>query len=123
MKLLGIRPAGEAGHRVELPKQLSHQLIGILFGAQLIEAAKHQCQGTIRVRNGALGEVFTLSAEALPVPDELGAIEVGSKTDRSAQNPIGADDACHATPRVDHLVGKNSVNGKPNACQTGPWNG
>jgi hypothetical protein len=39
------------------------------------------------------------------VSNELGAVEVRTEIDSSAQNPIGADDACHATPRVDHLGG------------------
>jgi hypothetical protein len=120
VKLFGVRPAREAGHRVELSKEPSHQLFSVVFGAQLIELTEHERQGAVGIGDRPFRKVFTLSTEAFAVADELRTIEVGTETDRGAQNPIGADDACHATPRVGHLVGKNSVSGIPNACQTRP---
>jgi len=105
VKLFRIRPAGEAGHGIELSKQASHQLFGIIFRTQLIELSEHQRQRAVRVGYRPLRKVLTLSPEAFTVSNELGAVEVRTEIDSSAQNPIGADDACHATPRVDHLGG------------------
>jgi hypothetical protein len=103
VKLSWIRPAGKAGNGVELSKETSHQLVCIIFRAQLIELSKHEGQRAVRIGDRTFREVLTLPLETFAVPDELLAIEVGRKTKRDAQNPIWADDACHATPRVGHL--------------------
>ena len=41
MKLLGIRPAREAGDRVELAKELADQLFAIILRAQLVDSTEH----------------------------------------------------------------------------------
>ena len=71
--------------------------------------SKHERQCMIRIGYRALGEVLTLLLEAFPVFDEFLTVEVGRKIDRGAQNPIWADNACHATPHVRHVNGKTSV--------------
>jgi hypothetical protein len=65
--------------------------------------SEHQRKRVIGARNGALGEVLTLFREAFAMSDEFLTVEVGNETDRGAQNPIRADDACHATPREGHV--------------------
>src|SRR5436189_4910866 len=79
--------------------------------------SEHQRQRAVGIGDGSFREVLTLPLETFAVPDELLAVEVGRKTDRGAQNPIRADDACHATPRVDHLKGKTSVRRRPTAVK------
>ena len=98
--LLGIVPAGKAGHGVELPEQLPHQLVGIVLGAQLLELAEDARQCLVGIGNSSLRKVLTLSSKAFAVPGEFFAVEVFGKTYWEAQNPTRADDACHATPRV-----------------------
>ena len=51
MTLIGIRPAGEAGHRVELAQQLAHQLLRIVLRAQLIELPELAFERLVRVRD------------------------------------------------------------------------
>src|SRR5262245_41071219 len=70
---------------------------------------EHESQRMVRVGYGAFREVLTLLLKAFSVSDEFLAVEVGRETDRSAQNPIRADDACHATPYVRHVNGKTSL--------------
>ena len=54
MKLFGIGPAGEAGDRVELSEQLSHQLVGVVLRAQLFELAEDARQCLVGIGDGAL---------------------------------------------------------------------
>src|SRR4051812_41910804 len=112
VQLLRVRPAGEAGDRVERTEQPSHQLIRIFLRAQLLETTEDARQRLVGTGDRTLREVLTLPRETFAVPDELLTIEVGRKTDRGAQNPIRADDACHATPRVVTWTDKNSVTGR-----------
>lgn len=109
MKLLGIRPAGEAGDCVELFEELAQQLVCVVLRTQLLEVSEHESQCVIRIGDRTLREVLTLLPETFPVSDELLSVEVGRKADRGAQNPIRADDACHSTPRVRHVNDKTSV--------------
>src|SRR3954466_15279694 len=109
VKLCGIRPAREAGDGVELFQQLAHDLRGIIFCAELVQMAKHQRERMIGVRDRTFREILSLLLETFAMAIELLAIEVGNQTDRGAQNPIRADNACHATPRVRHWKDKTSV--------------
>src|SRR5262245_65391882 len=68
---------------------------------------ERQCM--VGIGDRALREILALLLKTFPMSDELLTVEVGRKTDRSVQNPIRADDACHATPRVGHVNGKTSV--------------
>ena len=69
MKLFGIGPAGEAGDGVELSEQLPHQLVGVVFRAQLFELAEDARQRLIGIGDGAFREVLALPREAFAVPE------------------------------------------------------
>ena len=56
MKLLGVRPAGQASHGIELPQQLSDELFRIVFRAQLIELPEHARERLIGVADRAFGK-------------------------------------------------------------------
>ena len=89
MKLFGIRPARQAGHRVELSKQPSDQLVGPLLLTELFELPEHARQRFIRIGDRAFGEVLALEREAFAVPEEFVAVEIGSKQGRSRWKPDG----------------------------------
>src|SRR5262245_668391 len=71
--------------------------------------SEHERQRMVGVRYRTFREILTLLLKTFSVSDEFLAVEVGGKTDRGAQNPIRADDACHATPYVRHVNGKTSL--------------
>lgn len=53
MKLFGIGPAGEAGDCVELAEQLPHQLICVVFRAELFELSEDSRQRLVGIGDGA----------------------------------------------------------------------
>ena len=117
-QLRRVRPAREAGDRVELAKQSGDHLIGIVLGTEFLELIDDARQGFVGVRDRALRRgLLALRREALTVFGELGSIEVGVRCEGSAQTPGVADFACHATPCLGHMRDKPSVNAGLNRCQ------
>src|SRR5687768_10685239 len=97
VELLQVGPARKPGDGIELPQQLSYQLLGAITFAELVELSDHARQRRIGVGDRALREILALKRETFAVADELTAIKVSGASDRGARNPIGAD-ACHASP-------------------------
>jgi hypothetical protein len=102
VKLFGVGPARKARHRIELTEEASDQLVGVVLRAQLLEFTEDPPERLIGIRDGALREVFPLRRKARAVPHEFLTIEVGRNTDST--NPLSADEACHATLRVVHIL-------------------
>ena len=63
-----VRPAGQAGDGVEGAQQPSHQLLGIVLRAQLLEPTEHRGQRVVGVGDGTLREVLALPRETFAVP-------------------------------------------------------
>src|SRR5689334_15621219 len=76
VKLGRIRPAGKAGQRVELSKQLAHQLVRVIFGAKLLEMSKHECERAIGISDRSLGKILALFVETFAMSNELFPIEL-----------------------------------------------
>ena len=65
VELFGIRPAGQAGDRVELPEQLPHQPVGVVFRAQLFELADDARQCLVGIGDGALRRSTHAAAQGI----------------------------------------------------------
>src|SRR5688500_142447 len=76
IQLLGIRPARQTGHGVELPEQPADQLVGIGLLAERFEPRDHPGQGFIRVTDRSLGKVLPLPRETLAMLEELRAVKI-----------------------------------------------
>src|SRR5438105_1384261 len=88
--VLGIGPGRQACHHIELPQQAAHQLVRIVFRAEILELIEHSGDGSIGVGNGSLRVVLALKREALAVFEEFFTIEVGQYY-MCARNPIRAN--------------------------------
>ena len=71
------RTSRKAGDRVELAQQPGDQLLGVVLRAELLELIEHSRERRIGVGDGALREVLAQRREALAMPREFGAIEIG----------------------------------------------
>ena len=76
MDFQGIGPAGEAGHDIELAEQAGHHFIGVGLPRKVFEVRHHLLQGALDPANGLLGEVLSLSLQALVMFEELFAVEL-----------------------------------------------
>src|SRR3954463_9337130 len=70
VKILRVRPAGEAGHDVELAEQQPDHLVGVVFRAQMLELAQYPRDRAVGVGDCPLGIVLALALQALAVPQE-----------------------------------------------------
>ena len=77
MKLLGIRPAREAGDRVELAKESADQLLAIILRAELVDSAEHARERSVGIGNGGFRKIFALEREAFTMSEKFFAVEVG----------------------------------------------
>ena len=77
MKLPGLGPGGQAGHEVELPKQLAHHLMRVFFRAEMLELIQDSRDRAVGIGDRALGVVLTLLRKTLAVLEKLLPVEVG----------------------------------------------
>src|SRR4051812_7463298 len=117
MIILGVGPGRQAGHDVEFAQEAGNHRIGIVADAEMVELAQHAADGAVGIGDGALGVVLALLRQALAVFEKLLTIEVGQN--QTARNPNRADKACHATPRLGHmLTDGSSLRRVRETCQT-----
>jgi hypothetical protein len=96
----GIGPGGKAGHRFELLKEPTHDLVGIGGGAQAIELRHHRRQRALDFTDRALRVVLALRIQTALAFDELFSVEIRE----------GMEDGIRLRPRVGQ-----------EACDPVPW--
>src|SRR4051794_35286706 len=116
--LQGLVPGRQAGDDVKLSEKRAHDLVRVVFRAEVLELIEHEGDRPVGVRDGAFREVLALPFEAGAVLQKFLAVEVGQEN-RCARNPNRADKACcHATPRLGHIrMDRSSLDGPPGNCQ------
>jgi len=67
VKLVGIGPARQTCHGVELTQETSHQLVRVILRAQLVELPEHEGQCVVGARDRPLRKEFALPRETFPV--------------------------------------------------------
>ncbi len=63
MKLPGLGPAGQAGHEVEHPKQLAHDLLRVFLRAEMFQLIQDSRDRTVGIGDRALGVVPHAAAQ------------------------------------------------------------
>jgi hypothetical protein len=77
VKLLGIRPAREAGDRVELTEKFANQLLAVILCAQLLDSPEDARERSVGIGNGGFRKIFALEREAFTMLQKFFAIKVG----------------------------------------------
>lgn len=77
MHLPGVRPGGQAGHHVELAKDLSDHLVGVRFGAQAIELRHHPVERLLDFADRPVRVKPPLLLQTLLTAEKLFAVKRG----------------------------------------------
>jgi len=73
--LPGVGPPGRARDEIELAKEATDDLIGILCGAEVVELLEDLSQRPLDVMYGRLGKMLALLVKALLTLDEFLPVE------------------------------------------------
>ena len=71
-----VRPSRQAGHHVELPKQITDDLVRVVLFAKLFEAGEDACQGGVDFPERGVGITFTLLLQTASVLQELFTVKL-----------------------------------------------
>src|SRR5687768_3034037 len=101
VNLAGLGPGRQTGHQSELAQQMRHQLVRVAARAQPIELRRQPHEPLLRLLDGAVGRVFTLSLGAVAVFERFLSVEVGG--DGRVARTWNAVQTRHAAPYNWHL--------------------
>ncbi len=73
-----IGPRGETRNPVDLPEEATDQLVAVLTCTELVNICNQTIQHVFDISNGLVGVILALPVQALPVLDELFAVEAGA---------------------------------------------
>jgi hypothetical protein len=77
MELIGVGPGGELGDKVELSKELTHHLTGVVPLTQRVEPVDDARNGILGLRDCGVRVVLTLAFQTLLMFEKFFAKEVG----------------------------------------------
>ena len=75
--LPGIGPGRPSGHEINLLKNVTHDLIGLVLFAELIELGHHSCERSFHIADRALGVILPLRVETALATNEFFSVEIG----------------------------------------------
>jgi hypothetical protein len=102
--LPGIGPGRPSGHEINLLKNVTHDLIGLVLFAELIELGHHSCERSFHIADRALGVILPLRVETALATNEFFSVEIG----KGMEDPIArrrriCQEAGQTVPQRWHL--------------------